>query len=119
MRWKAYFHNDFRVEFNNLSEGVQDALLMHVRTLQQYGPTLGRPLVDTLNGSKFSNMKELRFKVKGAIWRFAFAFDVERSAIVLVGGNKRGMKQEKFYKNLISTADRRFEEHLEASKINK
>lgn len=116
MQWKAYFHDDFRVEFNDFSEGVQDALLMHVRTIQQCGPMLGRPLVDTLNGSKFANMKELRFKEKGSVWRFAFAFDPERAAIILVGGNKRGKNQDKFYKDLISVADQRFEEHLEGLK---
>jgi hypothetical protein len=116
MQWKAYFHDDFRIEFSDFSEGVQDTLLMHVRTIQRCGPILGRPLVDTLNGSKFSNMKELRFKEKGAVWRFAFAFDPERAAIILVGGNKRGKNQDKFYKDLILIADQRFEEHLEGLK---
>ena len=31
-----------------------------VDVLAEYGPTLGRPLVDTLAGSKLANLKELR-----------------------------------------------------------
>jgi hypothetical protein len=39
------------------------------------GPNLGRPHVDTLEGSSHPNMKELRFNADGGVWRFAFAFD--------------------------------------------
>lgn len=48
------------------------------------------------------------------VWRFAFAFDEERNAVVLVGGNKQGKNQKRFYKSLIATADERFSEWLEA-----
>lgn len=64
-------------------------------------------------------MKELRFKLKGSLWRFAFAFDPERAAIVLVGGNKRGKKQEGFYDDLIKLADTRFSDHLNRLKRGK
>ena len=63
--------------------------------------------MDTLEGSSFPNMKELRFQLDG-LWRFAFAFDPQREAVVLVGGNKSGVNQRKFYRELISIADRRF-----------
>ena len=45
-------------------------------------------------------------------WRIAFAFDPERRAIMLVGGDKAGVKEKRFYRSLIATADERFEEHL-------
>lgn len=70
-------------------------------------------MVDTLNGSKHGNMKEIRFRQDG-LWRFAFAFDPGRDAVVLVGGNKDGANQKQFYKRLIKTADRRFDDWLEA-----
>jgi hypothetical protein len=35
-------------------------------------------------------MKELRFDAEGGVWRFAFAFDPNREAIILVGGDKSG-----------------------------
>jgi hypothetical protein len=56
-------------------------------------------------------MKELRFRLDG-LWRFAFAFDPQRKAIVLTGGNKQGANQKRFYAELISVADRRFAAHV-------
>jgi hypothetical protein len=58
-------------------------------------------------------MKELRFSAKG-VWRVAFAFDNERNAIILVGGDKAGRDQKKFYRDLIRTADDRFDDWLDA-----
>ena len=80
--------------------------------LKQFGPELGRPDVDTLNGSRYPNMKELRFNVADEEWRVAFAFDPKRKAILLVGGSKSGISQRRFYKSLIRVADKRFERHL-------
>lgn len=85
----------------------QDELLARLRVLAQFGPTLGRPHVDTLEGSAFKNMKELRFRLDG-VWRFAFAFDIQRNAIVLCGGNKEGRNSRRFYAALIELADERF-----------
>jgi hypothetical protein len=83
--------------------------------LQDRGPQLGRPTVDTLNGSKFSNMKELRFNQDG-VWRFAFAFDSSREAIVLVGGDKEDEDSGNFYKAILETADRRLTAHIASLK---
>lgn len=57
-------------------------------------------------------MKELRFDAAGGVWRVVFAFDPRRHAILLVAGDKSGTGQGRFYKRLIATADRRFDEHL-------
>jgi hypothetical protein len=57
-------------------------------------------------------MKELRFSWEGQVWRMAFAFDPKRNAVLLVGGDKGGIDQKRFYKRLIATADRRFDEHI-------
>lgn len=80
--------------------------------IQQAGYQLKRPHADTLNGSEHSNMKELRFKVRKGVWRIAYAFDPNRQAIVLVAGDKTGVSQKRFYKQLIKEADRRFNDHL-------
>lgn len=113
MTWLVGFHNDF--ELKDLPEQVQDELLSRLKVLAEFGPQLGRPHVDTLNGSSFANMKELRFR-KDGLWRFAFAFDPRQQAIVLVGGDKEGGNQSKFYKNLIRIADARFSAHLRGLK---
>jgi len=109
MAWPVSFHDDF--ELDELPEEVRDELVARLIALAEFGPQLGRPQVDTLNGSSFPNMKELRFR-KDGLWRFAFAFDPEQRAIVLAGGDKEGANQAKFYKDLIKVADARFSEHL-------
>src|SRR5450432_1465252 len=108
MNWAVEFHDDFEPEFLALESAVQDALLAVAKLLADIGPQLGRPYADTLNGSKYANMKELRFEALDGEWRAAFAFDPRRKAILLVAGDKSGGSQKRFYKQLIAKADRRF-----------
>lgn len=118
MSWSILFHDDFAVEFAALAESLQDELLAHALLLRDFGPSLGRPTVDTLKGSKHTNMKELRFSWTGEVWRVAFAFDPDRQAILLVGGDKGGADQRRFYKRLIAIADERFDAHLNTLKAS-
>lgn len=112
MAWRVFFAPAFKAECDELPEAVQDEILACARHLQQFGPDAGRPYVDTLNGSKYANMKELRFDADNGVWRVAFAFDPRRNAILLAAGNKRGLKSKRFYERLIERADERYEEHL-------
>lgn len=112
MKWQVAFHDAFAQEFADLPEAVQDELLAHARLLEQFGPHLKRPRVDTLNGAKHANMKELRFDAADGVWRVAFAFDPARAGILLVAGDKSGRSAKRFYRELIAKADRRFAEHL-------
>ena len=93
MTWAVGFAEEFKVEFDTFSELVQDELLLNTRLLEEFGPQLGRPHVDTLNGSDYANMKELRFKAGDGVWRVAFAFDPQRNAILLVAGTKAALAQ--------------------------
>lgn len=81
--------------------------------LTRLGPNLGRPTADTLNGSRYANMKELRGKTPAAVLRIAFAFDPERIAQVLCGADKKGVNERTFYKKLIERADRLYRIRLE------
>lgn len=116
MSWIVEFHPSFDEEFRALSEAVQDRLFEEIALLEEYGPQLGRPAADTLNNSKHSNMKELRFDADNGVWRTAFAFDPERKAILLVAGDKLGTNQKRFYKQLLKKADSRFDDHLQRLK---
>ena len=80
---EVLFHDDFAPEFRALEERVQDAFRAYAKLLTIEGPHLGRPYADTLKGSAHANMKELRPTVDKVEWRVAFAFDVERQAILL------------------------------------
>jgi len=97
--------------FSNSLGGVQDELLAHAKLLEKFGPDLGRPRVDTLQGSIHANMKELRFDAGDGVWRVALAFDLERKAILLMAGDKSGTSQRRFYGRLIAIADKRFSSH--------
>ena len=112
MKWHVIFHEAFAPEFEALAEDAQDELLAHAALLETFGPQLGRPRVDTLNGSKHANMKELRFDAADGVWRIAFAFDPERKAILLMAGDKSGQSEKRFYHHLIAKADARFDDHL-------
>jgi hypothetical protein len=112
MTWTVLFHDAFDAEFEGLVNDLQDELLAHAKLLAEFGPNLGRPTVDTLKGSRHTNMKELRFSWNGQVWRVAFAFDPQRQAVLLVGGDKGGADQRRFYKRLLAVADERYDEYL-------
>lgn len=114
MEWTIAFHDAFESEFAGLPIEAQDELLAHAKVLALIGPTLGRPHVDTLAGSKHANMKKMRFEAADGVWRVAFAFDPTRAAVLLVAGDKSGVSQKRFYRSLIERADERFDRHLAA-----
>ena len=114
MRWTVIQCVEFQEEFEQFPGGLQDELLAYEEVLAQRGPGLGRPLVDTLKGSHLSNLKELRFSWQRQPYRFLFAFDPERAAVVLIGGSKAGDKQ--FYERAIPLAEQRYERHLDERK---
>ena len=75
--WAVEIGDEFEPEFDALHEDVQTEILALSLLLQQFGPQLGRPRVDTLNGSCHANMKELRFSAADGEWRVAFALRPE------------------------------------------
>ena len=112
MNWVVEIGDEFEPEFDALHEDVQTEILALSLLLQKFGPQLGRPRVDTLKGSCHANMKELRFGAADGEWRVAFAFDIKRKAILLVAGDKSGVSEKRFYRELIRKADDRFDAHL-------
>ena len=114
MIWTILFDPDFELDFQKLDENVQDELLAQVILLRTFGPSLGRPSVDTLKGSIHANMKELRYVAHNGteIWRAAFAFDPVRKAVILVAGDKQGQDEQQFYSELLRKANTRYGMHL-------
>jgi len=119
VKWSIDLHDDFFAEYHRLHTDVQDELLAHIELLARFGPRLGRPRADTLNGSRHPNMKELRFDAADGVWRVAFAFDPNRRAILLAAGDKSGSSERRFYRRLIDKADLRFDSHLASIKKQK
>lgn len=110
MVWAVQSVAEFESWFLTLETGVRIEIAAKISLLQEIGPTLGRPHADTLKGSAYPNMKELRVQIGGDPWRIFFAFDPRRSAILLVGGNKGG--DGRFYEVNLPIADARYRDHL-------
>ena len=112
MPWVVSYHDDYLAELLVETEKVQEAVFSAAEMLQHSGPQLQRPYADTLHGSEYPNMKELRITLPDGEWRVAYAFDLARQAILLTGGSKSGGNSSRFYKRFIRTADRRYRDHL-------
>jgi len=104
--------SEYEEWFNALPQKHKLAIATDLSVLENTGPTLGRPYVDQIKNSKFKNLKELRTKTSGHVYRSLFAFDPERHIVILSGGDKKGKDQERFYKKLIVQAETVFEKHL-------
>jgi len=83
-----------------LPEPAYARVVACVRMLEKHGPALGRPLVDSIRGSKVPNLKELR----AGTMRILFAFDAERTAVLLVAGDKRD-RWTQWYREAIPIAE--------------
>jgi len=112
MEWEIIISKEYEKWFNTLPHKDKIAIATDLEVLKDLGPTLGRPYADQIKGSKYNNLKELRTKVAGHVYRSLFAFDPKRHAVILGGGDKKGKNQEKFYKRLIAQAEIIFEAHL-------
>lgn len=96
----------------SLDDGSREQVIAAIELLEERGPQLGRPIVDTVTSSRHSNMKELRPGSTGrSELRVLFAFDPKRSAILLIAGDKAG-KWTRWYKKNIPLADDLFDDHL-------
>ena len=112
MKWEVLISEEYEKWFNGLPQKHKVAIAIDLQVLKDVGPLLGRPHADQIKGSKFNNLKELRTKVSGRIYRSLFAFDPERKAVILCGGEKKVKNQEKFYQKLIVQAEAIFDKHL-------
>lgn len=108
--WTVAYTDQFESWWDGLTDDEQERVTAAVELLEEFGPALGRPTVDTLERSRHPNMKELR--PRGGFLRVLFAFDPQRTAILLCGGDKSG-QWAAWYKEAIPAADRLYEDHLQ------
>lgn len=113
--WEILLVEEVAEWFDDLTKndpGTADLVEDAIDRLATAGPTLGRPLVDRIQGSRHHNMKELRPGSTGTSEiRVLFAFDPVRRAILLVTGNKAGQWRS-WYDTAIPLADDRYDAHL-------
>ena len=110
MPWEVEYTDEFGEWFDGIGEEAQEDVALAVEKLEERGPALPRPLADTVEGSRHSNMKELR--PLGTNIRVLFAFDPRRMAILLIGGDKTD-RWRKFYEEMVPVADDLYDEHLD------
>lgn len=97
----------------SLDQSSYEQVVAALELLQEHGPQLGRPVVDSIAGSRHKNMKELRPGSSGRTeLRILFAFDPARRAILLLGGDKAG-NWKKWYSVNIPIADDLFAQHID------
>lgn len=109
--WEVLDTREYRDWRETLSDDDNTRLLRLRQRLEREGPTLGRPHVDSVSGSKHSNMKELR---PSATVRAFFAFDPDRRAVLLCGGDKAGRSERSWYPKMVRQADAVYSAYLEA-----
>jgi hypothetical protein len=103
--WEVEYTDEFGDWWDTLTEDEQVAIAARVRLLEEHGPSLRRPAVGAIKGSRHDpQMKELRVTVGGEQLRILFIFDPRRVAVLLVGGNKTG-QWKAWYATAIPQAD--------------
>jgi len=110
MTWEIEVSDEFREWYLGSSVDLRATVAAAVDTLAAAGPDLGRPLVDTLKGSRFPNMKELRVQHRGRPYRILFIFDPRRHAYLILGGDKSGNPQ--WYGHALRRAEAIYAHHL-------
>ena len=110
MEWEIEGTDEFAEWYESLSAKEQEDLDASIQLLEDHGPHLVRPYADTVRGSRFANMKELRTQTGGDPLRTFFAFDPRRTAILLIGGDKTG--DDRFYERMIPRADDLYAEYI-------
>ena len=110
--WEIITTDTFDEWFDLLNDTDRAKIIAGMLLLKEKGPNLSRPYADTVEGSNFSNMKELRIQSKGDPLRSFFAFDPKRRAILLCAGNKVG-DEKRFYKRMIPLADKEYRAYLD------
>ena len=115
MSWTIKTLETFDEWFKGLKLAEQEDILAGIYLLEDQGANLSRPYADTVKGSKFKNMKELRVQHKGKPYRVLYAFDPKRQGILILGGDKTGDKR--WYKKNILIADKLYQQHLKTLEI--
>lgn len=105
--WDVYLVDEVRLWLDGLDAPTYARVVQAIDLLAEAGPSLGRPLVDTISGSSLPNLKELR---PGTV-RILFCFDLWRSSILLVAGDKSG-RWNAWYTEAVPLAEQRYKTYL-------
>ena len=108
--WEIEYVGEFEFWWNHLSEDEQDDIAAYVKLLEEKGPSLPFPYSSGVEGSQHNHMRELRIQHAGDPYRVLYAFDPRRTALLLLGGNKKG--NDRWYEENVPIADKLYDNHL-------
>jgi len=108
--WHVEYTDEFADWWSLLTAEEQTDIAASVGLLEKCGPNLKHPHSSGVKGSAYAHMRELRVQHKGHPYRILYAFDPRRTAILLIGGNKKA--DNRWYEKYIKVADRLYEQHI-------
>ncbi|SRR5579883_3027216 len=118
MAWEVIVTDEFKTWYLTLDEADTDAAKRAISLLEEKGPLLDHPYSSQLKESK-AGLRELRIQSLGHPLRVAYAFDPKRSAILLLGADKKGIPNKRFYPAFIQRAEQIWRQYLKETKQEK
>ncbi len=110
MTWEVEYTNEFEQWWLGLSLLEQESVSASVRLLEMFGPGLRFPHTSDIRGARHGHIRELRTQHQGRPLRTLYAFDPRRTAILLIGGDKKGA--DRWYERYLPLAERLYDEYL-------
>lgn len=110
-KWEVEFTNEFEEWWKEVSLPDQRSISAGVELLEERGPELGSPHTSSIRSSRHNHMRELRIQSGGRPIRIFYAFDPRRTAILLIGDEKKG--DDRFYDKYVRIADDLYDEYIE------
>jgi hypothetical protein len=110
MTWDVEYTDAFQAWFEGLREAERESVDAAVDLLEEFGPNLRFPLSSKITQSRLGNLRELRIQHRGRPYRVLYAFDTQRVAVLLLGGDKIG--HDRWYEQNVPRAEILYRMHL-------
>lgn len=112
MAWDVEYTDEFETWWiNELDSAGRESVAAYVALLEERGPALEYPYSSGIRRSRYSHLRELRIQHEGRPYRVLYAFDPRRTAILLIGGTKKG--DDRWYEVNVPLAEKLYATHLE------
>ena len=112
MAWDVEYTDEFETWWiSELDNAGRESVAAYVALLEERGPALEYPYSSGIRRSRYSHLRELRIQHEGRPYRVLYAFDPRRTAILLLGGAKKG--ENRWYEVNVPLAEKLYTIHLE------
>ena len=112
MAWDVEYTDEFETWWiNELDSAGRESVAAYIALLEERGPALEYPYSSGIRRSRYSHLRELRIQHEGRPYRVLYAFDPRRTAILLIGGTKKG--DDRWYEVNVPLAEKLYATHLE------